>query len=100
MSDSSIPVKYINATNNTEFQVCVFAKNFSTSTPQVSYTAWQVLKAQTSVSFTYPEELAVGATYKVQSQEITAGPFPAKLGSTWEITQDSLYDTAVLKESE
>ena len=100
MSDSSITVKYINATNDTEFQVCIFAKNFSTNTPRGVYIAWQVLKAQTSVSFTYPETLAVGATYKVQGQEITAGPFPANLGSTWEITQESLHDTAVLKGSE
>ena len=97
---TDIPIKYINATTNTDFEVVVFTKNFSTNTPKTYYAAWQVLRGQTSVQFVYPVTMSVGATYKAGGQLITAGPFPAKLGSTWEITQESVTDTAVLKQSE
>ena len=97
---TDIPIKYINATTNTDFEVVVFTKNFSTNTPKTYYAAWQVLRGQTSVQFVYPVSMSVGATYKSGGQVITAGPFPAKLGATWEITQDSATDTAVLKQSE
>ena len=96
---TDIPIKYINATTNTDFEVVVFTKNFSTNTPKTYYAAWQVLRGQTSVQFVYPVTMSVGATYKSGGQLITAGPFPAKLGSTWEITQESATDTAVLKQS-
>ena len=96
---TDIPIKYINATTNVDFEVVVFTKNFSTNTPKTYYAAWQILRGQTSVQFVYPVAMAVGATYKSGGQLITAGPFPAKLGSTWEITQESAADTAVLKQS-
>ena len=96
---TDVPIKYINATTNTDFEVVVFTKNFSTNTPKTYYAAWQVLRGQTSVQFVYPVSMSVGATYKSGGQLITAGPFPAKLGSTWEITQESATDTAVLKQS-
>ena len=96
---TDIPIKYINATTNTDFEVVVFTKNFSTNTPKTYYAAWQVLRGQTSVQFVYPISTAVGATYTNGGQIITAGPFPAPLGSTWEITQDSINATAVLKKS-
>ena len=96
---TDIPIKYINATSNTDFEVVVFTKNFSTNTPKTYYAAWQILRGQTSVQFVYPVSMSVGATYKSGGQLITAGPFPAKLGSTWEITQESATDTAVLKQS-
>ena len=96
---TDIPIKYINATSNVDFEVVVFTKNFSTNTPKTYYAAWQILRGQTSVQFVYPVSTSVGATYKSSGQVITAGPFPAKLGSTWEITQESATDTAVLQES-
>ena len=96
---TDIPIKYVNATTNTDFEVVVFTKNFSTNTPKTYYAAWQILRAQTSVQFVYPVSTAVGATYTSGGQIITAGPFPAKLGSTWEITQDSMNATAVLMQS-
>ena len=96
---TDIPIKYINATSNTDFEVVVFTKNFSVNTPKTYYAAWQILRGQTSVQFVYPVSMSVGATYKSGGQLITAGPFPAKLGSTWEITQESAADTAVLKQS-
>ena len=96
---TDIPIKYINSTRNTDFEVVVFTKNFSTDTPKTYYAAWQILRGQTSVQFIYPVSMGVGATYTSGGQFITAGPFPAKLGSSWEITQESASDTAVLKES-
>ena len=96
---TDIPIKFINATSNVDFEVVVFTKNFNINTPMVYYAAWQVLRAQTSVQFVYPVAMSVGATYRSGGQLITAGPFPAKLGSTWEITQESATDTAVLRES-
>ena len=98
MALSDIAIKYINSTGNTDFQVVVFTKNFSTNTPKIYYCAWQVLRAQTSVQFVYPVSMAVGATYTQGGQLITAGPFPAPLGSTWEIKQDSATSTAVLSQ--
>ena len=95
---TDISIKYINETNNTDFEVVVFTKNYSTNTPKTYYCAWQVLRGQNSVKFSYPVSTAVGAIYEHEDQTIAAGPFPAKLGSTWQITQDSANNTAVLSE--
>ena len=95
---TDIPIKYINATGKTDFEVVVFTKNFNVNTPRVYYAAWQILRAQNAVQFKYPVSLSVGATYQTGGQTIFAGPFEAKLGSTWEITQDSIDSAAVLKE--
>ena len=96
---TDIPIKYINATCNTDFEVVVFTKNFNINTPTVYYAAWAVLQAQTSVQFIYPISSSIAASYYAAGKLVTAGPFPAKVGSTWEITQASPDDTAVLKES-
>ena len=93
---TDIPIKYVNATSNTDFEAVVFTKNYNTNTPKTYYCAWQILRGQTSVQFVYPVSTAVGAVYSQGGQIITAGPFPAELGSTWQITQESAKDTAVL----
>ena len=93
---TDIRIKYVNDTNDTDFQVVVFTKNFSMNTPETHYTAWQILQAHSSVQFIYPASTAVGATYTNGGQLITAGPFPAPVGSTWEITQPSVNDAAIL----
>ena len=95
---SDIPIKYVNVTGYTDFEVVVFTKNFSTNTPKTYYCAWQVLRGQSSVQFVYPVSLAVGATYTQGGQKIMAGPFPAPLGSTWQIIQETSTDTAALKQ--
>lgn len=94
-----IPIKYINNTKNTDFEVMVFTKNYSTRTPRVYYVAWQVLRGQTSVEFKYPVNIAVGATYSSNGLQVVAGPFESDLGSSWRITQEKPTDTAVLKQS-
>ena len=96
----AIPIKYVNSTGKTDFQVLVFTKNFSVNTPETYYAAWMVLRAQTQADFTYPKEIQVGATYEQGGQNILSGPFDANPGSTWSITQKTPSDTAVLAESE
>ena len=95
---TDIKIRYINATSKVDFAVVVFTKNFSVSTPKMFYSAWQVLKGQSSVDFVYPISTSVGVTYEENGQIITSGPFPAELGTTWEITQE-LGKTADLKQS-
>ena len=97
---TDIPIRYVNCTGKTDFEVVVFTKNYNTNTPKTHYAAWKVLRRQSSVEFIYPVSMAVGVTCKLGGQQITAGPFPAKLGSTWEISQDVISSTAILKQSE
>lgn len=97
---TNIPIKYINSTGSTDFQVLVFTKNFSLNTPETYFAAWQVLRAQNQAEFQYPVEIEVGASYEHGGQVITSGPFGASLGSTWNISQTSPSETSVLSESE
>jgi hypothetical protein len=102
-----IPIKYINATNEVDFDVVVFTKNYFTS-PETAelyhsadyYVAWQILRGQTSVSSIFPEGIEVGSTYNNNCQWISCGPFKAKLGSTWEMRQDTRDSTPVLEQGE
>ena len=98
MVDDDINIKYVNNTLNTDFDVMVFTKNYSTRTPKTYYVAWHILRGQSSVSFTYPVNIAVGATYQDKGLSIVAGPFVAQLGSSWTIVQAQTSDTAVLKQ--
>ncbi|XP_019853430.1 PREDICTED: uncharacterized protein LOC109582855 [Amphimedon queenslandica] len=98
MTFHDIRISYLNETQNTDFEVVVFTKNFNINSPEAYYVAWQVLRGQTQVEFVYPVSMDVGATYTSSGQFISAGPFPSKLGSTWEITQDSISSPATLKE--
>jgi hypothetical protein len=93
---SSIPIKYVNATKHADFQVLVFTKNYSPDTPKTYYVAWQVLAAQSTSEFKYDTTISVGATYEKGGQTITAGPFQAQLGSTWEIQDPQEGATATL----
>ncbi|XP_019853418.1 PREDICTED: uncharacterized protein LOC109582851 [Amphimedon queenslandica] len=93
-----INVAYVNATGQTDFEVVVFTKNFNINTPNVYYAAWKILRGQAEIEFVYPASMKVSATYTSSGQIVKAGPFPSKLGSTWEITQDSISSTATLKE--
>lgn len=95
---SKIPIIYKNLTGQSEFQVLVFTKNYSSNTPRTYYAAWEVLNAQTETKFSYPVDISVGATYQAGDQEIVSGPFTAKLGSTWAISQETAKTTANLLE--
>ncbi len=97
--NNDIPVKYCNNTGRTDFQVVVFSRSFSKYSPTISYSAWQVFNAQTSIQFNYSKSVSVGASYTEGGQTITAGPFPADVGSTWEITQPLKSDTAKISQS-
>lgn len=94
-----INIKYVNNTNNTDFEVMVFTKNYSTRTPKTYYVAWQVLRGQTSVLFKYPlNYMEVGASYEERGLLVVSGPFHADVGSSWKITQPQPNDTAILQQ--
>lgn len=95
--ERSISVRYINNTGNVDFEVMVFTRNFNTKTPKIFYVAWQVLRAQSSVDFSFSNKLQVGAFYKDEGQTVRAGPFTADGGSTWRIVQNDRRDTAILE---
>lgn len=86
---TDILIKYINATGRNDLEVIVFSKNYSTNNPKTYYTAWEILKVQSVVEFIYPASISVGATYQYGIETVTIEPIPAKLGSTWNIIQDS-----------
>ncbi len=94
---TDIPIKFINATTSTDFSVCVFTQNFSVDTPEIYYTAWEVIEVQSSSEFVYPVSTSVGASYSLGDQCNTMGPFGASLGSTWEINQDNEDNAPILK---
>ena len=95
---TDISIEFINSTGKTDFKVVVFTKNFSTNTPETIYAAWQVISVQTSSSFVYPVSTSVEAKYDIGGQTNNMGPFPAKLGSTWEIRQEPKSGTPTLRE--
>ena len=97
--DNSIPVRYINKTGHVDFEVMVFTQNYNTKIPNIYYVAWQVLKAQSSVDFTFSSKIQVGAFYRTKGQTVRAGPFDAEPGSTWRIVQNEMQDTATLEKS-
>ena len=94
---TEIPIRFINATGKTDFHVIVCTRNFSTSTPETLSCAWQVIDVQSSSSFNYPISTSVVAFYTDSSgKENRMGPFPSKLGSTWEIEQEDEQSAPVL----
>ena len=91
-----IPITYINKTGSIDFEVVVFTYNFNTS-EDISV-PWQILRAQTSATFTYPTDMQVCATHIWNEQIVRAGPFNAKKGTTWEILQEKTQNTPHLKQ--
>ena len=96
---NDIPITYINATGRNDFMVVVFTKNENTNAIDTPFVAWQTLKAQTSASFSYPVDAAVGAEWKIGEVTLRSGPFPANLGTTWTFRQDHIEDSPTLEQS-
>ena len=92
-----IPITYINKTGSIDFDVVVFMHNSRNSVEDIRL-PWQILRAQSSVTFTYPADMQVGATYIRNEQLVSAGPFNAKNGTTWEILQENTLFTPHLKQ--
>lgn len=90
-------VKYVNNTGKVDFEVVVFAGP-SQSRGSSQNVAWHVLNAQSSVEFEYPFQSEIGAFYEQSGQKVTAGPFPVRLGSTWEAVRENADSPLVLKE--
>lgn len=82
---NDIPILYVNRTDRNDFMVVVFTKNEDPNAIDTPFVAWHTLKAQTSASFTYPVDAAVGAFWEKDSVICRAGPMSANLGSTWEM---------------
>lgn len=82
---TSIPIAYYNKTGSVDFDVLVFTKNSSLSTPVDYHVAWQVLRGETSVHFNYPLKMQVGARFYNKGQKILCGPHDTNPGTTWEI---------------
>ena len=78
-----IEVTYINATGHNDFILLVFTKNEDANAMETPFVAWQKIQAQTSATFWYPLDAAVGAQWESAGALIKAGPFPARLGTTW-----------------
>ena len=97
---TDIKIRYINATSKVDFAVVVFTKK--TSVFQHLKCSMQLDKFSKDnvllISFIQsPHQLELH-NYEENGQIITSGPFPAELGTTWEITQE-LGETADLKQS-
>ena len=92
-----IPITYINKTESIDFDVVVFTHNLNKYEDDI-YMPWQILRAQSSVTFTYLADMQVGATYIWNEQLVSAGPFNAKNGTTWEIIQEKALSTPHLKQ--
>ena len=93
---NDILITYINDTGRNDFMVVVFTKNENTNAIDTPFVAWQTLKAQTSASFCYPVDAAVGAEWKIGEVTLRSGPFPANLGTTWTFRQDHIEDSPTL----
>ena len=93
---NDIPITYYNKTGHINFDVLVFAKNYTNQTTK-QYVGWQILRGQSSVDFNFSAIIQVGASYKHQGQDIKCGPLNAEMGSIWEIIQETEDSTAVLR---
>ncbi len=93
-----ISVKYYNLTGDTDFDVMVYAKNYSKYFPSYEQVAWRILRGQGCVNFVYPCKFQVGARYFCQSQIVRCGPIDAEPGTTWEVIHESPTDTPVLRQ--
>jgi len=54
---TDIPIKFINSTNSTDFEVLVFSKNYVPITLAAIYVAWEIIHVQTSLIFVYQLQL-------------------------------------------
>ena len=93
---NDIPITYVNKTKQNDFMVVVFTKNEDTNAIDTPFVAWQTLKAQTSASFTYPVDAAVGAEWRIGEVTLHSGPFSANIGTTWTFKQDHIFDSPTL----
>ena len=100
MSITNIPVTYLNKTGQIDFRVVVFTKNENPNAIDTPFVAWQTLKAQTSASFVYPVDTAVGAEWIENDLLVRSGPFSTNLGATWKLCQAEQDGTPVLEEGE
>lgn len=95
---NDIPITYINKTGHNDFIVVVFTKNQTVNAFDTPFVAWRTIKAQSSATFCYPVNTSVGAYWTVGNVKFHAGPFNARLGSTWVFKQDYKEDSPTLEQ--
>ena len=96
---NDIPIVYVNKTGRNDFMVVVFTKNEDVNAIDTPFVAWHTLKAQTSASFTYPVDAAVGSYWERDGVVCRAGPLPTNMGSTWEMRMPTTESSPTLSES-
>lgn len=84
--ENDIKVTYINATGHNDFMLLVFTKNEDVNAIESPYVAWHKIQAQSSATFWYPVDASIGAHWESAGALIRAGPFQARLGTTWYLT--------------
>ena len=96
---NDIPILYRNRTGMNNFMVVVFTKNEDVNAIDTPFVAWHTLKAQTSASFSYPVDAAVGAYWESNGVICRSGPFDCTMGSTWEMRMATLDSSPNMTES-
>ncbi len=89
MACVSIPICFINETGKNDFTVNIYASKYSRE-------PWRSINAQSSATFGYDTSVEVGASYSENGLYVVSGPFPAEVGSVWQVKQDSPRVTAIL----
>ena len=95
---NDIQVTYVNATGHNDFILVVFTKNEDVNAIDTPFVAWQKIQAQTSATFHYPLAAAVGAHWETGGALIRAGPFEARMGTTWKLSSYMREDSPNLAE--
>lgn len=95
---TDVEVTYINATGKNDFTLLVFTKNEDANASESPFVAWRKIRAQSSATFWYSLDAAVGAHWETGGALIRAGPFTATMGSTWCITANHKEDSPHLAE--
>ena len=93
-----VEITYLNQTGRNDFALLVFTENEDANASESPYVAWRMIKAQSSATFWYSLDAAVGAHWETGGALIRAGPFSATMGSTWSITGDHQNDSPHLAE--
>ena len=92
-----VEITYLNKTGRNDFALLVFTKNEDANASESPYVAWRIIKAQSSATFKYSLDAAVGAYWETGGALIRAGPFSATVGSTWSIRADRPNDSPHLE---
>ena len=88
---ADVPITFLNKTSSVHRAV-VFSRNASDYGGKSAnpFVVWRILLTQGTARFTYPAEFGIGITWaspKDPGLRNQAGPYTARPGSTWRVTQ-------------